>query len=498
MKRRYKRYYGWGVWACLWAATLPVAAQQPVRKLSLTEAIEIAKRDSYAAQVARYSFLGQYWNYRSYRAELLPSLNLSGGVMNFDRSIVEVRDADSGRVNYVDNNSLSNDLTLSIDQNIPFLGGTLSLQSSLSRLDQFNYDERTYNSVPLILNYTQPIRAYNALKWRKKTAPLEYEQAQKNYLETMQDITINVTNLFFTVLSAQEDYRQSRADYEDRQRLLDIARKRLDLGTTTKNELLQLELSLLNAKMSVNSTGLALRTQLFDLFSYLRIVDYDGIELLPPYYMPDIEMNAEQVLDKAWAGSSHTLAQRLSLLESERALAEAKAARGLQVELRGRLGLSQTGGTLPAAYRQLKDYENVGLTMTIPIYDWGMGRGKVRMARTDVEITKTQIEQANIEFAHDVRTKVLQFNNQAEQCRTSLRAQDIAAERYDIMKRRFENGAVTVTELNTAQEEFESAQHQYISQLQQFWTDYYGIQKLTLYDFIRKEDIRVNFNDLIK
>ena len=262
MKRRYKRYYGWGVWACLWAATLPVAAQQPVRKLSLTEAIEIAKRDSYAAQVARYSFLGQYWNYRSYRAELLPSLNLSGGVMNFDRSIVEVRDAESGRVNYVDNNSLSNDLTLSVDQNIPFLGGTLSLQSSLSRLDQFSYDEKTYNSVPLILNYTQPIRAYNSLKWRKKTAPLEYERAKRAYLETLQDITINVTNLFFNVLSAQENCRQSRADYEDRQRLLGIAQKRLDLGTTTKSEVLQLELSVLNAKMSVNSTSLTLRSRL--------------------------------------------------------------------------------------------------------------------------------------------------------------------------------------------------------------------------------------------
>lgn len=496
MKRNWMKT-GWWACGCLWMAVGTVAAQ-PARKLSLTEAIEIAKRDSYAAQVARYSFLGQYWNYRSYRAELLPSLNLSGGVMNFDRSIVEVRDADSGRVNYVDNNSLSNDLSLSIDQNIPFLGGTLSLQSSLSRLDQFNYDAQTYNSVPLILNYTQPIRAYNALKWRKKTAPLEYANAQKNYLETMQDITINVTNLFFTVLSAQEDYRQSRADYDDRRHLLEIAKKRLDLGTTTKSELLQLELSLLNAKMDVNSSGLTLRTRLFELFSYLRIVDYDGIELLPPYYMPDIELNAEQVLDKAWAGSSHTITQQLSLLESQRALAEAKASRGLQVEFRGRLGLSQTGQTLPAAYRQLKDYENVGLTMTIPIYDWGMGRGKVRMAKTDVEITKTQIEQANTEFAHDVRTRVMQFNNQAEQCRTSLRAQDIAAERYDIMKRRFENGAVTVTELNTAQEEYESAQHLYISQLQQFWTDYYGIQKLTLYDFIRNEDIRVNFNDLVK
>lgn len=495
MKSEIGKYFRSVCW-CLWMAVMPVGAQQ-MRKLSLTEAIDIAKQNSYAAQVARYSFLGQYWNYRSYKAQLLPSLNLSGGVMNFDRSIVEARDPDTGRISYVDNNSLSNSLTLSVDQNLPFLGGTLSLQSSLSRLDQFNYDSQTYNSVPLILNYTQPIRAYNALKWRKKTAPLEYERAQRNYLETMQDITINVTNLFFNVLSAQENYRQSVADYEDRKHLFEIAKKRLDLGTTTKSELLQLELSLLNAQMGVNSNSLTLRTRLFDFFSYLRIVDYDNIELLPPYYVPDVEMNAEQVLDKAYLNSSHEIVQRLNLLESQRSLAEAKANRGLQVEFRGRVGLSQSANGLPAAYRQLKDYETVGLTMTIPVYDWGMGKGKVRMAKTDVEITKTQIEQANIEFSHDVRTRVLQFNNQATQCKTSMRAQEIAGERYDIMKKRFENGSVTVTELNTAQEEFESAQHQYINQLQQFWTDYYGIQKLTLYDFIRKENIEVNFNDLI-
>lgn len=487
----------WGVMLCLGTVIFPAEAQQR-RSLSLSEAIEMGKRDSYAAQVARYTFLGQYWNFRSYRAELLPSLNLSGSVMNFDRSIVEARDPDSGRISYVDNNSLSNDLTLSVNQNIPFLGGTLSLQSSLSRLDQFNYDSQIYNTVPLILSYTQPIRAYNALKWRKKTAPLQYEKAQRTYLETMQDITIRVTELFFTVLSAQENYRQSVADYEDRNHLFEIARKRLELGTTTKSEVLQMELSLLNAKMNVNSTGLTLRIKLFNLFSYLRVADYGNIELLPPYYMPEIEMNTETVLEKAWAASSHTVEQQLNLLESQRSLAEAKANRGLQVEFRGRVGLSQTANELPAAYRNLKDYERVGLTMTIPVYDWGLGRGKVRMAKADVEITRTQVEQANIEFAHDVRTKVLQFNNQAEQCRTSLRAQGIAAERYDIMKKRFENGVVTVTELNTAQEEYENAQQQYIAQLQQFWMDYYGIQKLTLYDFIRKENIGVNFNDLIK
>ena len=496
MKNKRNRNWIGGVWICLLLCAQPVSASGPSRMLSLEEAIEIAKRNSYTAQLARYSFMRQYWNYRSYRAELLPALNLTGNLMNFDRSIVEVRDADSGRVNYVDNNSLANDLTLSIDQNIPLLGGTLSLQSSLSRLDQFSYDETTYNSVPLILNYTQPIRAYNYLKWRKKTAPLEYEQAKRSYLEELENITISVTNLFFNVLSAQEDYRRSRAEYEDRRRLMAIAERRLELGTTTKSEVLQLELSMLNAKMNVNSTGLTLRTRMFELFFYLRITDYDDIELMLPHDVPDVELMVEDVLEKAYDNSTHPLTQQLSLLESQRALAETKASRGLQVEFRGRLGLTQTGHNLTAAYRRLKDYENVGLTMTIPLYDWGMGKGKVRMAKMDLEITRTQVEQANIEFAHDLRTKVMQFNNQAEQCRTSMRAQDIAEERYGIMKRRFENGAVTVTDLNTAQQEFESARHQYISQLQQCWADYYEIQRLTLHDFIRKRDLEIDVEKL--
>ena len=80
-------------------ASVPVAAQQAVRKLSLTEAIEIAKRHSYAAQVARYSFLGQYWNFRSYKAELLPSLNLSGGELSVTALDLERGEARlSGRI----------------------------------------------------------------------------------------------------------------------------------------------------------------------------------------------------------------------------------------------------------------------------------------------------------------------------------------------------------------------------------------------------------------
>lgn len=467
------------------------------QQLTLPDAIRIAQENSYDAQLARFSFLASYWTYRSFKAELLPSVNLNGGLANFDHSLVAVRNYEDGQVAYVNNNSMTNHLTLSLDQQIAATGGTVSLQSYLYRLDQFGYDEKTYNSQPLRVSYTQPLRSFNSLKWEKKTAPVEYQIAQKDYLTAMQDVTLRVTGLFFSVLSAQSAYKQSLATLQDREALFDMAQKRLELGTTTKSEVLQLELSLLNARVAVNREKLELDDRMYQFFSYLRVTDYENSELIPPYVVPEVLLNADDVLQKAIANSSHTLEQRQQMLEVEKALAQAKSGKGLQLTLSGEVGFSQTGNSFSDAYRRLRDNEIVGLTLSLPIFDWGVSRGRVKMAEARMEVTRTRLEQAHLDYVQDLRKKVLQFNTQPMQCRDALRAQEIAEERYGITRRRFETGAVSVTDLNTAQQEMESAKSQYISQLQTFWTDYYTLQKSTLHDWIHGTDIEVDFGKMI-
>ena len=44
-------------------------------KISLEEAIEIAKDQSPSALVAKHNFLASYWQFRAFKAQLLPSLN---------------------------------------------------------------------------------------------------------------------------------------------------------------------------------------------------------------------------------------------------------------------------------------------------------------------------------------------------------------------------------------------------------------------------------------
>lgn len=477
-----------------WLLPLFLHAQQ----LTLANAIQIAQENSLDAKSARFSFLASYWTYRSFKAELLPSVNLSGGLMNYNRSIVETRNYDDGYLSYVSNNTLSNSLTLSVDQQIVATGGTVSLQSYLYRLDQFTYKDKTYNTQPLRINYSQPLRAFNSLKWQKKTAPLEYEIAQKRYVTVMQDIAIRVTSLFFDVLSAQSSYQQSKDLAAERETLYAMAQKRWDLGTTTKSEVLQMELSLLNARVAEGKNRLTLDDAMYNLFSYLRLTGYEQAELQPPYSVPDIVLSMDEVLQKAITNSSHTREQRLQMLGAEQSLAQAKANKGLQVTLSGELGFTQSAGTFAGAYRNVRDNEIIGLAMRLPIFDWGVSKGRVRMAQAQLEVVRTQQEQTHQDYIQELRKKVMQFNIQPTQCRDALRAQEIAEERYDIMRRRYEAGTVTVTDLNTAQQEMTSAKAQYISQLNTFWIDYYGLQKSTLFDWTSQRDILVEIDDLIK
>lgn len=498
MKKHNKKRtcYGIGLSMLLWLSGANAIEAQT--NFYLNNAIRIAQENSFDAKFAQFSFMASYWTYRSFKAQLLPSVNLSGGLLNFNHSNVEARDANTGKINYVSNNSMKNSLMLSVDQQIPTLGGTLSLQSYLYRLDQFDYNLKTYNTQPLRISYTQPLRLYNELKWEKKTAPKEFEKAKKVYLEAMENVAIQTTTLFFNAVTAQSDYNQNVAKYEDLKLLYDISKKRFDLGTINKSDVLQLELSMLNSKVAVTNSKIVMDNQMFSLFSYLRLKDYEGMKLVPPSDISDIILNADDILAKALRNSSHQISQNLTMLIAQQNLAAAKSAKGLQLQLNGELGFNKTAKTFTQAYSNLQDNEIVGLTLSLPIFDWGVKKGKIRVAKSNLELAKTQVEQSQESYLQNIRQQTVQFSFQAEQCRTSLKAQDISKERYEITKKRFEAGSISVTDLNTAMQEQEAAKSQYIGQLQQYWTNYYTLRRITLYDWVAHRDLTADFEDIVK
>ncbi|MCR5463131.1 MAG: TolC family protein, partial [Bacteroidales bacterium] len=102
--------------------TIPVSLSAQ-RAMTLEEAIGTARSQSVAALQAKHAFVSTYWAYRSYQASRLPSLNLYGNLMNFDRSLTLLQSYEDGTFRYANSYNLQNSLGLSVAQNVTFTGG---------------------------------------------------------------------------------------------------------------------------------------------------------------------------------------------------------------------------------------------------------------------------------------------------------------------------------------------------------------------------------------
>ena len=467
-------------------------------EMNLAEAIHTARNQSVEALEARQAFISTYWAYRSYKASRLPSLTLYGDIMNFDRSLTLLQNPEDGALKYVSSNNLQNGVGLQMDQNITFTGGTLSVFSDLSRIDQFGGNKSlTWYSRPITVSYYQPLFTYNQFKWDTKIEPKEYERGKRNYLERMEAITINVVYAYYNLFLAKMNNTISKSNFENSGNMLKIAKERLQLGNVTKADYLQLELRMLNDSISINETEVQVREAQMILNSFLG---YDeSFEVVPTMndILPDIWMSYDLVMEKSMENSSFNLNNELSLLNAESAVAHAKASRGFSFALNARFGMSQTGPEFPQAYKNLLDQETVGVTFSIPIFDWGLGKGKVQKAKAAQEVVKAQVQQSENDYRRQMFTAVSQFNNQRQQCLVSRRAMNVALERYQLTMHRFREGNATVTDLNMAQTENDSALRQYISDVSNFWTYYYTLRRLTLYDFISGKDLEVDIYEMI-
>ncbi len=466
--------------------------------MTLAQAIDIARDNSVSALSAKASFVSSYWAYRSYTASRLPSLNLYGNLASFDHSLRQLQNYETGELLYTSNYNMQNSLGLSISQNVTFSGGTVSLYSDLSRIDEFgSRSGNTWYAQPVTFTYSQPLFSYNRFKWEKKISPKEYEKAQRIYVETMEQVTIDAVRCYFDLLLAKRNHNNARTNCGNTSRMYAVAGERLKLGSVTRDEYLQLELRMLNDSISINETLIKVKEAQMRLNSLLGYDEKYEIEPVLDANLPDVWMDYDVVMEKSLKNSSFLVDNEIKTLRAESDIAKAKADRGASVSFNAKFGLSNSDAAFRETYRHLLDQEVVGITFSIPIFDWGLGKGRVKEAQAKAEVVRAEVEQSENDYKRNVFTAVGQFNNQKQQCIASGRAAAIAQERYELMMEKFRNGTASVTDLNTAQSENDAAATRYITDISNFWNYYYELRRLSLHDFILERDIEVDFNELL-
>jgi len=473
-------------------------AQKPINKLTFEEVIQMAKDQSPRAIQAKHTFRASYWEYRSYRAELLPNLILKGSLPDYRRNLKTIEDTEGKHV--IEENANQMAANLYLQQNIGLTGGTFRINTSMNRTDEFGKrDTSYYISSPIInIGYSQPLFGFNSLKWKKKIEPLKYEEAKRTYLQEMENISMQASRLFFDMIMAQQNLKTAKLNYANTDTLYKIAKGRYNIGTIAENELLQMELSFLNAGSAVNEAEVDLQLKKLRLKSYLGLNDLYDLELIIPENIPEMELRFDEVLALAKENNPLIIQYQRQLIEADQNVAQTRAQRGLSAQLDVNYGLNQSAASISNVYKDPREQQNVSIDLTIPILDWGKGRGQVKMAQSRREVVRATVEQALIDFEQEMFLNVMQFNRQDDQVKISEKADLISQNRYNVTKERFLIGKIDVLDLNVAQSARDQAKTKYINTLGNFWQYYFNMRKLTLYDFEKKAPIGIEFEELVK
>ncbi len=461
---------------------------------TLDDILQLAKDQSPDAMKAKHTFRSSYWEYRTYKAALLPSLSFDATIPEFNRSLKKYQLPD-GTYTYIEENSSSASGSLSLNQNIAFTGGSIFASSELMRSDQLGSNKTTnFFSSPFVIGFRQPISGYNSFRWKKKIEPLKYEEARRRYLQNMENVSMKAVNIFFQLLISQQQLEVATINYANSDTLYKIAKGRYNIGTIAENELLQMELSNLNAGKSLNEARIDLEVQKYQIRSFLGFNDKVDIALAIPPAPPVDEMVFEDVMSRVGTNNPDLLNFDRQLLESQERVALARSQRGFQANLYARYGLTKQAPILNEAYKDPQDQQRISIGIQVPILDWGLGKGKVEMAKSNLELVRTTVQQARVDFTQELLLQVMRYNMEDDQLFIATKADTIAQKRYEVTKQRFLIGKITVLDLNIAQNERDAAKISYLNALSSYWRSYFNLQAVALYDFARNKEIETDFD----
>ena len=480
--------------SCLMLFSFTSIQAQELR-LTLDDAINMAADSSLSAVKAQRSYLSGYWEYRAYKAARLPSLTLNLTPAQYNRNIVQRYDSENDRDVFRTQQSYYASGGLSIKQNIDWTGGTVYLNSNLDFLRSFGDNPYTqFSSVPFRIGYSQNLVGYNPFKWDKLIEPLKYERKKKELTYNLEQISEEAITYFFTLAQAQAEYDLAVKNLASCDTLYRIGCDRHQIASISKADLQTLKLDVINANNTLKNSEISLRRAMFQLASFLNIGKEQKLKLSLPERPRAFTISADEALAYARENNPEFLALKQNLLESRQTVERTKKESGINASLNASIGFNQVGGEFKDVWQNLLQQDMVSVSLTIPILDWGVRKGKYNMARNNLNVVEISSHQTEQEIEEEVVMTVNAFNVQGGMIESAEEAKLLAESAYEDTRMRFIIGKSDINSLSMALTRKDTAEKNYIAALRNYWLSYYKIRRLTMFDFTKNCQIKTGEN----
>ena len=466
------------IFLLLTVSSLAVHAQN---KFTIEDVIARARAQSPSSKRTETAKETRYWEYRTFRARYNPQLAISGNAPSYNLSFTQVVQPDGTRL-FQPINQTNSLVNVGLLQPLRWTGGTISANTNFNYFTDISRNSKLWSGNVFNVRLEQPIYAYNSFKWDRLTLPLRYEESKREFVEQLEFISQNASDLFFQVVAAQINEQIARFNLANNDTIFKIEQGRYNIGTTSQDKLLQVELQLLKSKQDVAAARINIQNSSLLLRIYLGLKNDEEFELVLPETVPLVEPNLDEALRYAKINREDYVSFERRRLEAESEIARAKGSR-LATTLVASYGLNNAGLVVGDLYNNPQQQQQFNVGFNIPVLNWGRNKATMQTAYANKKLNDYTIAQDEVNAEQEIITQVRQFELLRLQIEITKKSDQVARERYNVAQNRYLIGKIDITNLNIALTEKDNAKRSYLDALRTYWSSYFNLRRLTLFDF---------------
>ena len=373
--------------------------------LTLEKALNTAFEHSPSLIQSKLSLEQRQLNLKAQDASLKSQFSLDVTPFRYTRN----NQYDNFNSKWYANETKMSSASFGITQPIKWTDGTISLYNDFSWQDASNRTSGGNNTSfnhNLSLRISQPLFTYNRTKMQLKELEYALENAKISYALQQLSIEKNVTSQFYDVYQKQKDLNISRDEYNNQKQNYDIIKNKVEAGLLAKEELYQAEVNLANSESTVYSKEISFENAK-DNFKLLLGMSLDeDIAILFDNNIPTVDVNINDAVKYALDQRMEIRQKQITLEQDVFSIIRTKAESEFKGDLSVRVGMDALAGKVKNMYDKPTDNEEVGVTLTIPIFDWGAKKAKVKSSQLAMESDEISLEEQKKEIVIDVRQNV--------------------------------------------------------------------------------------------
>ena len=462
-------------------------------QLSLQKALEIAESGSPSIQRSLFNIEQFQHSLRAERASLKSRFSLTLDPFSYSQN----RQFNNQFSQWFTNTETSSSGTFQVEQPILKTDGTVGLYNTLSwrnnQTDIAGFGENSnkafYNNLYLVIN--QPIFTYNRRQMALDELELNYENANLEYAIQRLALERTITSQFFDVYLAQLNLDISNEELDNTTKNFDIIKNKVEAGLLAREELYQAELNFANAQLSVQDNELTLANA-EELFKREIGMDLDeDIQLNTELDVQEVLIDLEKAVENALDSRMELRQRQINIDKSLFEMTRTKSMNEFRADLQLTLGIFGDNENFGQVYNSPTSNPSVGLSVNIPIWDWGERNARVEAQEVSMKSQKLELAEDKKQIRMDIRRSYRSILTQMPRIEIAKKNVENAELTYEINLERYINGDLSGIELNQFQTQLSSKKIELARSLINYKTQLLDLKILTLYDWEKREPVSI-------